>query len=86
MATQTKTVINPNLPTPNWVNWVFRITLYLGAFTIFVVTTDDSIPAELSLSIAKYVSIATVGIHGVGRLLGISTREIADEAKEAFKP
>ena len=86
MATKTTTVVNPNLPTPTWVNWVFRISLYLGTFAIFVVSTDDSIPADLSLQINKYISIAIVGIHGAGRLLGVSTREIADEAKDAFKP
>lgn len=71
-------------PTPMWATWAFRIFFYIGNFITFLLSVDGTIDPELALKIIKWNSIAVVAVHGFSRMIGIDTRAMSKEAKEAF--
>jgi hypothetical protein len=72
--------------TPSWATWVFRIFFYLYSFATIFLTMDPSIPKDFVIQFVKYGAITVMLIHGLGKLIGVDTKQIQTEATDAFKP
>lgn len=72
-------------PTPEWAKWMFRIFFYASSFTSFIMTIDASIPAATVISVVKYLSIATMAVHGFSKLFGVDVTVYEEETKDVFK-
>ena len=71
-------------PTPQWATWLFRIYFYLSTFTGIYLTMDNTIPAHVALNIIKYLGISVLAVHGFSKMIGIDSRKLESEAKDAF--
>jgi len=70
--------------TPPWATWTFRIFFYITSFGTIVLTSVKKIPAETVVEILFWVGISNIFVHGMSKMVGIDSKKIEMEAKEAF--
>lgn len=75
---QTKTVIDINLPTPKWATWLFRIIFILTTAVTFIIAGEPSIPDDLKVRIGLYLKGLDLFIWGIGRGLGVKKEDFED--------
>lgn len=71
-------------PSPKWATWAFRIFLYAASFATIIVTTDPAIPQAIALMVVKYLAFATMGVHGLSKMVGIDISKDVEDSKTAF--
>lgn len=74
-----KLVISLTAPTPVWVTWIFRTEFVLNKAVMIWLSATTLVPPENLKETILTLTIVDFIVWGLGRFIGISKEEIADE-------
>lgn len=83
---ETKLVIDPNYPTPNWVRWIVRSLTWITGSWAILITQINLADFGLSLwhqfLILKYMAVFSFFISVVARTIGVKPVNLLTKDKE----